>query len=212
MSSTFESLQQSSCTSCEIGADKSAYWTPLLYYQHSNSSFEENPNNGMTVYYEGRGDKRANIKPFPAGFRMVSGDPLGRSYDTSKTLYQSTRPVADRVSFACLAAEPSKESPHMNVTDCSNGLRAQVQFQSCWDGVNLYKDDSSLVAYMSGMDNGACPPTHPVQLIHIFYEVLYSVNNIHKGGGRFVFAQGDPTGTQYFSFSRGTRSFFEEYP
>jgi hypothetical protein len=39
------------CTSCEIQDDKSAYWTPQLYYQHANGSFEEVPNDGMTVYY-----------------------------------------------------------------------------------------------------------------------------------------------------------------
>jgi len=160
----------------------------------------------MTVYYEGRGDNRANIKPFPAGLRMLSGDALARSYNTSATLYQSTRPIADRISFACLAATPSKESPHMNVTDCSNGLRAQVQFQSCWDGVHLYKEDNSHVAYMSGLDNGVCPPTHPVQFIHLFYEVLYSVNDIKLDGGKFVFAHGDPTGTYPFPFPFSPRS------
>ena len=84
----------------------------------------------------------------------------------------------------------------MNETNCINGLRAQVHFQSCWNGVNLYKEDNSHVAYMSMMDNGVCPPTHPVQFIHLFYEVLYSVNNVELDGGSggFVFAQGDPTG------------------
>ena len=197
LNSTYDSLQKSNCTSCKIGADKSAYWTPLLYYEHFDGPFEEVPDQGMTVYYEGRGDNRANIKPFPPGFRMLSGDALARSYNTSATLYQSTRPIADRVSFACLAAKPSRESPQMNETDCDNGLRAQIQFQSCWDGINLYKKDNSNVAYMLGLDNGVCPPTHPIQLIHIFYEVLYSVNNIKQDGGRFVFAQGDPTGKNF---------------
>lgn len=52
--STFDSLQTSTCSSCEIQADKSAYWTPQLYYAHSNGSFEEVPNEGMTVYYVGK--------------------------------------------------------------------------------------------------------------------------------------------------------------
>lgn len=51
--STTASLQTSTCSSCEIQADKSAYWTPQLYYSHSNGSFEEVPNEGMTVYYVG---------------------------------------------------------------------------------------------------------------------------------------------------------------
>jgi hypothetical protein len=54
--STYDSLQTSNCSSCEIKADKSAYWTPQLYYAHSNGSFESVPNYGMTVYYVGERD------------------------------------------------------------------------------------------------------------------------------------------------------------
>ena len=128
---------------------------------------------------------------------MVSGDNAARSYDNNTLTYKNARPVADRVSFACLAENPSKETPYLANTDCINGLRAQIHFQSCWDGVNLYKEDQSHVAYMSGMDNGLCPPTHPVQLVHMFFEVLYSVNNVKLDGGQFVFSQGDTTG-EYF--------------
>jgi hypothetical protein len=51
--SNFDSLQQSNCSTCEVQVDKSAYWTPQLYYAHGNGSFEEVPNYGMTVYYVG---------------------------------------------------------------------------------------------------------------------------------------------------------------
>lgn len=33
--------------------DTSAYWTPALYYQHPDGTFESVPNDGMTVYYVG---------------------------------------------------------------------------------------------------------------------------------------------------------------
>jgi hypothetical protein len=52
--SDFNSLQSSSCSSCEVQADKSAYWTPQLYYAHANGTFDEVPNYGMTVYYVGK--------------------------------------------------------------------------------------------------------------------------------------------------------------
>lgn len=194
LSSDYQSLQQSNCTSCEIGADKSAYWTPILYYQHSNGTYEEVHNEGMTVYYLGRGDNKTNIQPFPPGFKMLSGVATARSYDTQMLIPGSKRPKADRVSFACLDKEPSKEQPGMTRTSCINGLRAQIHFQSCWDGVNLYKEDNSHVEYMSDLDNGLCPTTHPVPLIHLFYEVLYSVNDVKQDGGKFVFSQGDTTG------------------
>ncbi|KAL8744237.1 MAG: hypothetical protein Q9190_003501 [Brigantiaea leucoxantha] len=193
-SSTYDTLQKAPCTSCEIGADLSAYWTPILYYQHPNGSFEEVPNQGMTIYYEGRGDNRSNLQPFPPGFRMVSGNSALRSYDKTKLIPGSNRPIADRVSFACLDVGSSPEQPYMARTSCINGLRAQIHFQSCWDGQNLYKPDNSHVEYMSGLDNGVCPATHPIPLIHLFYEILYSVNNVNQDGGKFVFSQGDPTG------------------
>ena len=146
----------------------------------------------MEVYYLGRGDMTADIKPFPAGLRMVSGDPVARSSDTSAKTYNNLRPTADRVSFACLGAEPKPESPGMSDTSCANGLRAQVQFQSCWNGVDLYKPDNSHVAYMS--DKGLCPPGYPVHFMNIYLEVMYSVADIKQDGGRFVFSNGDPTG------------------
>ncbi|KAL8970381.1 MAG: hypothetical protein Q9183_001554 [Haloplaca sp. 2 TL-2023] len=191
--STFDSLLQSKCTSCEIQADKSAYWTPPLYYEHPNGSFEEVPNSGMTVYYLGRGDDE-DLKPFPPGFRMLSGNAKARSYNEKDLIPGSERPIADRVSFACLDTNPSKEQPGMTQTNCKNGLRAQVHFQSCWNGKDLYKADNSHVEYKSGLDNGVCPPSHPVSLMNLFFEVLYGVNDINKDGGRFVFSQGDPTG------------------
>lgn len=33
-------LRESSCTSCAIEQDKSAYWTPALYFMHPNGSAE----------------------------------------------------------------------------------------------------------------------------------------------------------------------------
>lgn len=191
--STYDSLLQAKCSSCEIQDDKSAYWTPSLYYHHSNGTFEEVPNGGMAVYYEGRGDDR-NLQPFPAGFRMVSGNNYARSYNPNALIPGSDRPIADRVSFACLDGTPNKEQAGMVKTDCKDGLRAQVHFQSCWNGKDLYKPDNSHVEYMSGLDNGKCPATHPVPFVHLFFEILYGVNNIKLDGGKFVFSQGDTTG------------------
>jgi hypothetical protein len=89
------------------------------------------------------------------------------------------------------------ETPGFDDTTCPNGLRAQVFFPSCWDGVNLDSaDHKSHMAYPSQMNNGFCPSTHPVHLISIFYEVYYSVDPFNKlnDGGRFVLANGDSTG------------------
>lgn len=131
---------------------------------------------------------------------MVSGDSTARSYDNTTMTYGNStygpRPVADRVSFVCI--DYNNETPQttfLNNTDCPDGLRAQIQFQSCWDGVNLYKSDQSHVAYMSQIDNGVCPPTHPVLLPHLFFEIYYFPNSMDTSdGGKFVFSNGDTTG------------------
>lgn len=196
---TFSDLAASKCTSCEVQDDKSIYWTPQLYYQHGNGTFQEVPNGGHTIYYLGRGDNRNSIEPFPPGFKMLSGDTTARSNDTTTMTYNTNsvrgRLRSDRVSFACLDSSGSMpEQNYMFRTDCNQGLRAQIQFQSCWDGRD-YQSDNSHVAYMSQIDNGVCPPTHPRILPHLFFEVLYGVNDIKKTtGGRFVFANGDTTG------------------
>jgi hypothetical protein len=38
--STSADLLAGECTSCQVSQDKSAYWTPALYFQHSNGNFE----------------------------------------------------------------------------------------------------------------------------------------------------------------------------
>ena len=160
----------------------------------------------MVVYYEGRGagNTTNNITAFPPGFQMLSGNSGARAYDPNTLTYAPPaslgggggRPISDRVSFACLdSSGPLKEQPFLNITSCDDGLRAQIQFQSCWDGIHLYKPDQSHVAYLSDIDNGYCPPDHPVLMMHLFFEVLYSVVNINTtDGGMYVFSNGDATG------------------
>ncbi|KAM5343324.1 hypothetical protein ACJ41O_014290 [Fusarium nematophilum] len=199
VTNTYEDLQASLCTSCEVQTDKSAYWTPQLFYQHGNGTFEMVPNGGTVIYYLGRGENRSNIEPFPPGFMVLSGNSSARSKNTTARTYSNSRysgrPIAERVSFACLdKSGPMAEQNYMFRTDCSNGMRAQIHFQSCWNGDD-YRPDQSHVAYLSGIDNGICPPTHPRILPHLFFEVIYDVNSIAKTrGGRFVFANGDTTG------------------
>jgi hypothetical protein len=129
-------------------------------------------------------------------FQMLSGNSLKRSYDETTLTYLDTRLIADRVSFRCInEANDLNETHYLNDTDCVNGLRAQLNFQSCWDGVNLYLDGSAHVGYLSDIDSGVCPPDHPVQLPHLFFEVLYMTNDIDQSEGeQFVFANGDTTG------------------
>ena len=159
------------------------------------------PHGGSVVYYLARGPNAEHVVPYPKGFQILSGDKAARSYDNVTKTWGNAeypgRPIADRVSFVCLPdGPPLPEYPYMFNTTCANGMRAQIAFQSCWNGRELYKADNSHVAYLSGIDNGICPPTHPVQLPTLFLETLWAVSQIpnQTPQGRFVFSQGDPTG------------------
>lgn len=88
------------------------------------------------------------------------------------------RRVAEAVNFACLGEAPFAEQLSLNNPvwkpfDCINGLRAQVHFPTCWDGLNLYLRNNSHVAHLNQIDNGICPPDYPYQLPHLFLETLY---------------------------------------
>ncbi|KAI5246626.1 WSC-domain-containing protein [Aureobasidium subglaciale] len=202
VNATFDSLAASECTSCEISADKSAYWTPNLYYQHTNGSFEEVHHGGSVIYYLARGQNANDIIVFPKGFQMLSGNKALRAANQSGMTWGNSkypnRPISDAVSYACLSSPGGPETPNMPADPrvCINGLRAQIHFQTCWNGKDLYKADNSHVAHMSGIDNGVCPPTHPYQFPHLFLETNYAVSQVSNlnDGGRFVFSQGDPTG------------------
>ncbi|KAF1350743.1 hypothetical protein BDV97DRAFT_350297 [Delphinella strobiligena] len=200
---TYEQTQTSTCSSCPITQDLSNYWTPKLFYQYENGSFEMVPQvgdgngvqAGMNVYYLQRGGPNNDaLKAFPEGFRMVAGDPFKRN-STSDFASQA-------ISFVCLDySTTSPQTAGMPTTNCPDGLRAQVFFPSCWDGVNLDSaDHKSHMAYPANdsYDNGPCPASHPVHLISLFFEVLYNTNDFadmwYGDGQPFVFAMGDPTG------------------
>ena len=87
--------------------------------------------------------------------------------------------------------------PSVNTTN--RGVRSEVVFPSCWDGVNLDSDDhKSHVAYPASgsYDSGPCPSSHPVHLLTLFYEVTYRTDQFEWYGNEqpFVFSNGDQTG------------------
>ncbi|KAK1060229.1 hypothetical protein LTR74_012048 [Friedmanniomyces endolithicus] len=204
---SYEQQRASACSSCPVKQDLSAYWTPKLYYMGEGGSyFEDVPQagegngvtGGMTVYYEQRGGPNNDkLLAFPPGLRFIAGDPFQRSY----TGLEAAPGAA--VSFVCLNYNGGgpPQANYMPNVNCPDGLRAQVYFPSCWDGVNNdTADHKSHMAYPIGSyDNGYCPASHPVHLISIFFEVIYQTGNFadrwHSPNHHpFIFASGDRTG------------------
>ena len=128
---------------------------------------------------------------------MVAGNPELRNFTNTEEQLA--------VSYACLnyngpATPQTQAFPTVN---CPDGLRAQVYFPSCWDGVNLDSPDhKSHMAYPIGQyDDGTCPDSHPQPLISIFYEVIWNTPDFasdwYGSGQPFVWSMGDPTGYGY---------------
>lgn len=86
------------------------------------------------------------------------------------------------------------------MTDCEDGLRAQVFFPSCWDGKNLDSPDhKSHMKHLSRNQDGDCPASHPVQMISLFYEVTWDIHSLKylwqdQGQPKLVWSNGNPTG------------------
>lgn len=198
----YAQARASECSSCPIKEDLSNYWVPKLYYEYENGSFVDVPQagdgdstfGGQTVYYLQRGPDISNLTAFPEGFRMVAGDPFKREGGTDF--------ASQAISYVCLDySGTSSSSDAFPTINCPDGLRAQVFFPSCWDGVNLDSaDHKSHMSYPASgaVDNGPCPASHPVQLISIFYEIIFSTGNFadmwYGDKQPFRWAMGDPTG------------------
>jgi hypothetical protein len=195
---TTASLRQSQCTSVPIPQDKSAYWFPHLYFQWNNGSFTS-LTGGAVVYYL-FSDTPGTTTAFPDDFRMISGDPLLRTYTATS--------AQKAVTFLCLDFNgKSVTYNYLPPTLCPSGIRAQINFPSCWDGKNLDSvDHKSHVAFLSGgPDSGTCSdPNFPVVLPRVFMEVYWSSNDFDSYRSQalnstqpFVFSHGDPTGYGY---------------
>ena len=206
-SSTYDSLRNSSCTSCQLSVDKSAYYFPLLYYRsqdgHSFSSIRQN--GGALIYYLFRRDTPdIPLVAFPKGFQMVTGNIFDRS--------QQNTSEAHATMWTCINYESGSEGvPAIPSTHCPENLRMQIEFPSCWDGVNVDSPDHKshgnsvrvlllmVVAYPSSIDNGVCPSAFPVRLPTLYVEIEWIIHDFadqwyDNASHPFVLSTGDPTG------------------
>ncbi|KAL1948678.1 hypothetical protein VTO73DRAFT_10484 [Trametes versicolor] len=193
-----DDLMKSNCTTIPVQPDKSNYWAPQLYHHDQQTGGLTPIPTTFNIYYLVRqGPKNEKINAFPKGLKMVAGDTARRSYNSSSFADQA-------VSFVCLdynnahTNDPDwAERPNFFDHTCPDGMRAQVFFPSCWDGVNLDSDDhKSHMAYpIQNYNSGDCPASHPVHLVSLFYEMLVSVDQFdYTGAGTWVLANGDTTG------------------
>ncbi|EMC93842.1 hypothetical protein BAUCODRAFT_46702, partial [Baudoinia panamericana UAMH 10762] len=219
LNTTYEDLAHppagpQNCTSCQVIQDKSAYWTPALYFMRPNGTTElVHQVGGMLAYYE---KTFSDAVPFPEGFRMLAGNRNVRNFsgpfpDTD----QSTWPwdASDQffleqraLGFNCLhyatAPEPSlyrHEMPNKTFMDttCTNGLRLELAFPTCGNGSLDSSDHQSHMRYPSVINGGNCPTGFDVHFPYLHYETIWNTQDFAYEDGEFVFSNGDPVGTGY---------------
>ncbi|KAF8071559.1 hypothetical protein FPV67DRAFT_1667052 [Lyophyllum atratum] len=202
MNTNTAQLRNSECTSIPIPEDKSNYWFPHLYFQWSNGSFTSLTGGAVIscFRYYLFNDKPGTTTAFPDDFRMLSGDPTLRTYDPNSHAQQA-------ITFLCLDFNGvTTRHNSLPTKACPSGIRAQVNFPSCWDGKNLDSPDhKSHVAFLSGgPDSGSCSdPNYPVTMPRIFIEVYWTSemdkfrSQAKNSSQPYVYAYGDPTGYGY---------------
>ncbi|GLB44802.1 putative wsc domain-containing protein [Lyophyllum shimeji] len=202
MNTNTAELRESECTSIPIPEDKSNYWFPHLYFQWADGTFTSLSGGAVicTTSYDTTFDKPGTTTAFPDDFRMLSGDPTLRTYDPNSYAQQA-------ITFLCLDFNGvTTRHNSLPAKVCPSGIRAQVNFPSCWDGKNLDSPDhKSHVAFPSGgPDSGSCSdPKYPVTLPRIFIEVYWNTemdkyrSQAMNSSQPYVYSYGDPTGYGY---------------
>ncbi|KAJ3509865.1 hypothetical protein NMY22_g16152 [Coprinellus aureogranulatus] len=226
----------STCTTCRFKEDFSNYWTANLYFKHENGSytlvpqmpaqFTGSPDGGTLVYY---------VQPNATPRILVSAPPKGFSMAVARTKTPVDPDTFEgrAISFRCYglnytsdpdfphpATGPSDTLQAMPPTPCTGGIRAQIFFPSCWDGVNLQLPAEGIghTSYPDGPmprdgpfwagNDTSCPVTHPARLPLIYYEVVWNTtkfNNMwpEEGGQPFVLASGAQTNNMDAGFVSG---------
>lgn len=193
MTADGNTMLNSTCTSCPIGADLSAYWVPTLHVKFKNGTGFGLVKGHQIVYYQPRGSSDEKVIAFPPGLKMFAGDPA---------LRKGSDDITQRaVTWVCLDYKnnnPVPEQQGIPNARCPNGLRGQVIFPMCWNGKDLDSPDhKSHVAYAEELDGGKCPPGYK-KIMKLLYEAFYRVDewdsewvgNQHP----FVLSNGDTTG------------------
>ncbi|KAG6974396.1 hypothetical protein JG688_00003088, partial [Phytophthora aleatoria] len=82
------------------------------------------------VYYEPRPTEDEKVIEFPAGLKMLAGDPKLREKGDS---------IEEKaITWVCLDYDnPHPEQQGIPNFKCPNGLRGQVNFPMCWNGIDL---------------------------------------------------------------------------
>ncbi|KAL8711751.1 MAG: hypothetical protein Q9220_003922 [cf. Caloplaca sp. 1 TL-2023] len=162
--STADDLLKSKCQSCGVAQDKSAYWTPPLYFMADDGTTTVVPEKPpFKAYYElntgmTSDGKQQTVEAFPNGFQMIAGSNYRRNTSLSGpdpstyvgpfTDEDNAQREERAIGFNCMNyghnGSPAKDEPTLYRhslpekswldSNCPDGLRLELEFPSCWNG------------------------------------------------------------------------------
>ncbi|KAI1313752.1 hypothetical protein F5Y03DRAFT_107317 [Xylaria venustula] len=196
-----DQLLDSTCTTAKIKNDKSNYWIPHLFFQDpNNGTFQKVPLFYMNVYYffEATDDE---IKPFPVGMKMVSGNATTRSVPASKgalnldpdngTPINAVQWTCPRSSYNPPSYPVDSDGSTAGIVDPNNQgsgsgfplypcdgyaspLRQDIHFPSCYNPDAGLDDHESNMKFPSNVGFKQNCPEGWVHTPHIFFEVYWN--------------------------------------
>jgi len=166
-------LLKFTATTCKPIQDHSAYWVPTLY---DNATGKPVETTGFRVYYRSLRNNSTGQMPIPTGLRMIAGD--------AKKKQPTPRGATGQ--FYCAFYGPGDLD---GVARSSNGnwpicgapatLHFMLQFPDCWDGTHL--DSPNHKDHVSFGNGTGCPPSHPVRIPAITFDIQYGVTGSKAG-------------------------------
>ena len=165
--STQASIEQTGDSTCTGGtANRSGYWIPAVIDTKDGTPIKPSK---IMVYYKTSYLPGDNVKPLPAGLRMIAGD------------MKASAPQ-EHIYWECRKDGESGPRSSTIPTSCPVGyiVEANIDFPYCWDGVNLDSPDhKSHMSYETQLQTAPftkmCPASHPVELPIISEKVQYVV-------------------------------------
>ena len=189
--STIESIIGNSNNTCEVGGDRSAYWTPTVYQDGRRVRGDNNK-----FYYRVGQVNPRDIVPMPVGLRIIAGNANAIRPQSPQVTYFFATPGQGKVT------QPKSKTTHggqmFTIDETENGVRGLITFPQCWDGEHLWLPNSAHMAYAR---QGSCPASHP----NAFFQLQMSIGYSDATGGEGFRLSSGPWYTYHADFINGWR-------
>ncbi|OAQ95936.1 hypothetical protein LLEC1_02031 [Akanthomyces lecanii] len=201
LSSTGEELKNSKCSTALIKGDNSNYWFPSLYFKDPKSGNLESVElfyANVYYFFEPTND---DIKAFPTGLQMFTGDPTARTPPASGATsnFDASKGPINGIKWTCPRSniennpgwpvnsngqkagmqDPGNKGegvgfPDVDCDGYASPLRADIHFPSCYNpkaGLTDYKNNMAWPKDNNGKED--CPEGW-IHVPHLFFEAYWN--------------------------------------